>query len=67
MGVFIEHCNGRFPLYFSPYQVALLPVAEDSHLQYCNELVKEMRKQFSNALLVDVIPPDLYESSFCDN
>ena len=67
MGVFIEHCNGRFPLYFSPYQVALLPVAEDSHLEYCNELVKEMRKRFRNELQVDVSPPDLYALSISDN
>lgn len=67
MGVFIEHCNGRFPLYFSPYQVALLPVTEDSHLEYCNELVKEMRKRFRNELQVDVIPPDLYALPISDN
>ena len=67
MGVFIEHCNGRFPLYFSPYQVALLPVAEDAHLEYCNGLVNEMRKQFRSELQVDVIPPDLYASLVCDS
>ena len=67
MGVFIEHCNARFPLYFSPYQVSLLPVGEDSHMEYCNELVREMRKQFRNELQVDVIPPDLYGLSICDN
>ena len=65
MGVFIEHCNGRFPLY--PSQVSLLPVGEDSHIEYCNELVREMRKQFRNELQVDVIPPDLYGLSICDN
>ena len=60
MGVFIEHCNGRFPLRFSPYQVALLPVSEESHLQYCQEIAAELRKDCRSDLRVDILPTDLF-------
>ena len=59
MGVLIEHCNGRFPLYFSPYQVALLPVGEESHTKRCEELATQLRKIFRSDLRVDVMTTDL--------
>lgn len=59
MGVLIEHCNGRFPLYFSPYQVALLPVGEESHTKRCEELSTQLRKIFRSDLRVDVMNTDL--------
>ena len=41
MGVFIEHCAGKFPLWLSPVQVILLPIA-DRHNDYCKEAAKKM-------------------------
>lgn len=36
-GILIEHFSGRFPLWLSPCQVRLLPIA-DRHVSYCQEL-----------------------------
>jgi threonyl-tRNA synthetase len=40
-GIMTEHFAGKFPLWLSPVQVKLLPVA-DRHLGYCRELSAEM-------------------------
>ena len=42
-GILIEHFAGKFPLWISPRQVRLLTVA-DRHLDYANELMKEIKK-----------------------
>lgn len=60
MGVYIEHCNGRFPLFFSPYQIALLPVSEDSQLERCRSIADEIMKEFRGDLHVDVFPHETY-------
>ncbi len=39
--ILIEHYKGRFPLWLSPKQVSLLPVA-DRHVQYCREVKKAL-------------------------
>ena len=59
MGVLIEHCNGRFPLYFSPYQVALLPVGEESHRKRCEEIADQLRRSFRSDVKIDVMSTDL--------
>jgi len=46
----IEHCAGKFPLWLSPVQIKLLPIA-DRHIEYCKELQKEMD---SHGLRVEV-------------
>ena len=61
MGVFIEHCNGQFPLFFSPYQIALLPVSEDSQLEHCHTIAKEIMDEFRGKLHVDVMPHETFE------
>lgn len=43
-GILIEHFSGRFPLWISPLQVRLIPVA-DRHVEYARTL----RKQFKQA------------------
>ncbi|WP_213157028.1 threonine--tRNA ligase [Parachlamydia sp. AcF125] len=43
-GILIEHFSGRFPLWISPLQVRLIPVA-DRHVEYARTL----RKQFKEA------------------
>jgi len=40
-GIMTEHFAGRFPLWLSPVQVKLLPIA-DRHVEYCKELQAEM-------------------------
>ena len=42
IGILIEHFAGKFPLWLSPVQVKLLPVA-DRHQDYCNSI----KDQFS--------------------
>lgn len=41
IGVFIEHCNGKFPLWLCPVQVEVMNVTDEQQ-DYCNELVKEL-------------------------
>lgn len=55
MGVFIEHCNGRFPLVFSPYQVALLPVSSAAHYERCKSVAAQLMKECGSDLHVDVL------------
>jgi threonyl-tRNA synthetase len=40
IGVLIEHYAGKFPLWLSPVQLKLLPIA-DRHNDYCNKLMGE--------------------------
>ena len=42
LGVFIEHCAGRFPPWLSPVQVRVLPVT-DQHAAGANGLAEELR------------------------
>lgn len=65
MGVYIEHCNGRFPLFFSPYQIALLPVSEETQLIQCQQIADAIMKEFRGDLHVDVYPHETFEFVFC--
>lgn len=47
LGVLIEHFAGRFPLWMSPRQVRILPIA-DRHLAYAEELYKVLWDQGFN-------------------
>lgn len=40
LSVYIEHTAGVFPIWLSPIQVALIPIAE-RHNEFCNTLVKD--------------------------
>ena len=42
--ILIEHYKGRFPLWLSPTQVAILAVA-DRHHDYCKEIGKALKEQ----------------------
>jgi len=44
MGVMIEHFAGNFPLWLSPVQVAIIPVA-DVHNEYATEVAENLRQQ----------------------
>jgi len=40
----IEHFAGKFPLWLSPVQVKILPIA-DRHIEYCKKVADEMKDQ----------------------
>jgi len=44
MGVMIEHFGGNFPLWLSPVQLAIIPVAE-AHNEYAREVTALLRQQ----------------------
>jgi threonyl-tRNA synthetase len=44
VGILIEHFNGAFPLWLSPVQVALIPIA-DRHAPYAREVAAKLRAQ----------------------
>ncbi len=41
IGVLIEHCAGKFPLWLSPEQFAILPIS-DRFNDYCNEIKDQL-------------------------
>ncbi|MEO1513664.1 MAG: threonine--tRNA ligase [Bacteroidota bacterium] len=41
IGVLIEHCAGKFPLWLAPEQYALLPIGE-RFVEYCNDLKNKL-------------------------
>jgi threonyl-tRNA synthetase len=42
-GVLIEHYAGAFPVWLSPVQVALIPIA-DRHVDYAKDVAGQLRK-----------------------
>jgi threonyl-tRNA synthetase len=42
-GVMIEHYAGAFPVWLSPVQVVLIPIA-DRHISYCNNVASRLQK-----------------------
>jgi threonyl-tRNA synthetase len=44
MGVLIEHFAGKFPLWISPLQVIVLPIA-DRHVEYANQVSSILKKE----------------------
>jgi threonyl-tRNA synthetase len=43
IGVLIEHCGGRFPLWLAPVQVAVLPISQELN-DYASEVVGKLRE-----------------------
>ncbi len=43
IGVLIEHYGGRFPVWLSPNQVAIIPIS-DRHLTYAQKVSSELKK-----------------------
>lgn len=41
LGVFIEHCEGNFPLWLSPTQIKIIPVREN-HNEYAKKIADEL-------------------------
>ncbi|HHU27625.1 TPA: threonine--tRNA ligase [bacterium] len=52
VGILIEHYAGAFPTWLAPVQVNLLPVKNDVHLDYVNE-IEELLKQEEIRVSVD--------------
>ena len=52
VGILIEHYAGAFPTWLAPVQVSLLPVKNDVHLDYVNE-IEELLKQEEIRVSVD--------------
>lgn len=44
MGVIIEHYNGAFPLWLSPVQVKVLPIAE-THFEYAKKIFEKLKTE----------------------
>lgn len=44
MGVLIEHYGGAFPVWLSPVQAVLIPIA-DRHIPYAREVAEQLRAQ----------------------
>lgn len=42
IGVYIEHVAGAFPFWLAPEQVRIVPVKNELHLQYSQELAQEL-------------------------
>jgi threonyl-tRNA synthetase len=43
-GVLIEHFGGAFPVWMSPVQVAVIPIA-DRHIEYAREVARQLRAE----------------------
>jgi len=44
MGLLIEHYAGKFPLWLTPVQVKIVPIA-DRHTEYCQKIVKQLSEK----------------------
>jgi threonyl-tRNA synthetase len=44
MGVLIEHFSGAFPIWLSPVQAVIIPIA-DRHLEYARSIYKKLREE----------------------
>lgn len=44
IGILIEHYAGVFPLWLAPVQMVIIPVNNDAHLAYANEVMKCLKK-----------------------
>ena len=51
-GVLIEHYAGAFPVWLSPIQVAIIPIA-DRHLEYAGKVLQELKTAGLRVMLDD--------------
>ena len=42
LGILIEHFAGKFPLWLSPRQIRIIPIA-DRHVDYAHDIVKKLQ------------------------
>ena len=43
-GILIEHYAGSFPTWLAPVQVAIVPISNEKHVDFAEEVYKKMRK-----------------------
>lgn len=43
IGVYIEHVAGAFPFWLAPEQIVIIPVKNELHLEYAQNLAKELK------------------------
>lgn len=53
IGVITEHFAGAFPTWLAPHQVHVLPVNNEFHLEYANEVLKALKNEKIRADLFD--------------
>jgi threonyl-tRNA synthetase len=44
IGVIVEHFAGAFPVWLSPVQAVVLPISDEKHLDYANDVTARLRK-----------------------
>lgn len=44
IGVFIEHVAGAFPFWLAPEQIRIVPVKNEIHLDFANDIAKQLQK-----------------------
>ena len=44
IGILIEHYAGAFPLWLAPTQITVIPVNNEYHLEYANEVASELKR-----------------------
>ncbi|MBK26292.1 MAG: threonine--tRNA ligase [Halobacteriovorax sp.] len=42
-GVYLEHVGGAFPFWLAPEQAVIVPVRNENHLEYSNQVAQELR------------------------
>ena len=52
-GILIEHFAGAFPTWLAPTQVAIVPISNDKHTDFAEEVYKKMRAAGIRAKLDD--------------
>lgn len=52
MGVLIEHCAGKFPLWLTPEQFTILPIS-DRFNDYANEVIRQLQMEDIRGVLDD--------------
>lgn len=52
-GILIEHYAGAFPTWLAPTQVAIVPISNEKHTDFAEEVYKKMRKAGIRAKLDD--------------
>jgi threonyl-tRNA synthetase len=52
MGILVENYAGKFPLWISPVQIKILPIA-DRHIDYCNKVKDKLKDSGLRAVVND--------------
>lgn len=45
MGVYIEHLGGAFPFWLAPEQIVIVPVRNENHLEFSNQIAKTLHQK----------------------